>query len=652
MVIGLFSFRSTLCGRMFILLPFLFIAGCGTQTDIFEHDWTRAELDSLPVQRDYPEAGAVVLLNRGRMEVYAQKDLPFSVFEEHKVVRILNDRGKQYANIVIPYSTGSEVKEIEARTISPNAIVTSLDETTIYDVSLYPNYVFFSDQRAKIFTLPAVEDGSVMECYYQIVIHDPTLWHAWNFQESIPTLRSTFTLVEPSEWQILYRSYGPVGGLEIKTAPQGFKSTYTWETKNVPALKAELAMPPQRELLTRIALAPIEFKSWNDVARWFNDLWSPRLSAGTEIKELAAEITRGAVDNEEKLRRIFAWVQLQVRYIAVEIGIGGYQPHSAGKICANRYGDCKDMTALLCALARETGIDVYPAFISTWMNGRPDTSLPSPLQFDHVIVSAPALGTGGVWLDATDKGCPFGQLPWYDQGLPVLIVRKDGRAELAVTPRTTFEQNGTVMDWNVRLDTAGSSVVAGRSVYTGAAAAKMRNDLIRMAPENRHRWFEMYLARQYSGTLLDSLAVAGLSPVEDSLTVTYSFTAKMFAEQNSRRLIVHPWSVAMLDLPDYFRARERTHPLRFQFGERTSARLNILLPDGVLPASPGKDTVHTQFGSAGWQWSFNGSTLTASKEYFFVGDEIEPENYPAFRQFLDNIRRLDNRELILEMKAH
>ncbi len=178
----------------------------------------------------------------------------------------------------------------------------------------------------------------------------------------------------------------------------------------------------------------------------------------------------------------------------------------------------------------------------------------------------------------------------------------------------------------------------------------MRNELLRMAPEYRRRWLEIYLAKQCSGTQLDSFSIAGLLPIEDSLSIVYDFTAQMFAARDSRHLIVQPWSIAMPDLPDYFRATERTHPLRLQFGERTSARLRILLPEGILPTAPGKDTVHSQFGSADWQWSCNGSTLTASKEYFFIGDEIEPKAYPAFRQFMDNIRKSDNRELILDVK--
>src|SRR5437899_895658 len=43
-----------------------------------------------------------------------------------------------------------------------------------------------------------------------------------------------------------------------------------------------------------------------------------------------------------KIRALAAFVQKDIRYVAIEIGIGGYQPHSAQDIFANRYGDCKD----------------------------------------------------------------------------------------------------------------------------------------------------------------------------------------------------------------------------------------------------------------------------------------------------------------------
>jgi hypothetical protein len=108
-----------------------------------------------------------------------------------------------------------------------------------------------------------------------------------------------------------------------------------------------------------------------------------------------------------------------VRYIAVEIGIGGYQPHDAEEIVTKRYGDCKDMVTAICALARRADVPVLPVLISTHDNGKPDTTLPSPLQFNHLIAFAPDVREEGVWMDATEKACRFTVLPWYDQATAV-----------------------------------------------------------------------------------------------------------------------------------------------------------------------------------------------------------------------------------------
>jgi hypothetical protein len=44
------------------------------------------------------------------------------------------------------------------------------------------------------------------------------------------------------------------------------------------------------------------------------------------------------------LQAIAKFVQTEIRYAAIELGIGGHQPHLAADIFSHRYGDCKDKT--------------------------------------------------------------------------------------------------------------------------------------------------------------------------------------------------------------------------------------------------------------------------------------------------------------------
>src|SRR5262249_7758027 len=51
-----------------------------------------------------------------------------------------------------------------------------------------------------------------------------------------------------------------------------------------------------------------------------------------------------------------SFVQKDVRYVAIEIGIGGYQAHLAGDIFRALYGDCKDKATLLSRMLQEVGL--------------------------------------------------------------------------------------------------------------------------------------------------------------------------------------------------------------------------------------------------------------------------------------------------------
>ncbi len=610
--------------------------------------WKEYDLSTLPTREEYPDAGAVCLLDEGTMEVFGSGQIGFSVFEKHRVVKVFDSRGERFANVVIPYGGRSEVEFIEARTISPDGSITVLQEDDVFDVSLYPNFVFFSDQRAKLFTMPAVEEGAVLEYRYRIAVHDRTFWHSWTFQHDAPTLISRFTLVKPSEWNVNYRMYGIDIEPVATPMPQGFKSTMHWEARDVPALQSEFGMPPSRERVARLALAPLGFQTWSDVASWYHGLSWPRTEAGSETEKVVDKLLAGAATDEEKLERIYTWVRDKVRYLAIEIGIGGYRPHAAEEVCMNMYGDCKDMATLVCSMAREAGIDAHQALVSTWYNGIPDTTLPSPLHFNHAVAYAPGVGPGGTWMDPTERGCPFGELPWYDQGIPVLVVGKDGAGEIVTTPRLRSEENAERTLWCVHLKDDGSATVGGRTVMRGAPAMEIRGQLLYASQEVRRQWLETLLAKDCSGARVDSFAVEGLDPAGDSLVASYGFRTPFFVMERGSDLVFRPGMITSSELPDYFRSEKRTHPVRFQFGVERELILDIAVPPGwtMVPASA-SDSLRSPYGESHYHWYMEDDTLRVRNKHVLNGQEIKPEVYVDFQEFLDAMRKQDMRDLVL-----
>ena len=59
------------------------------------------------------------------------------------------------------------------------------------------------------------------------------------------------------------------------------------------------------------------------------------------------------------------FMQKDIRYVEIALGIGGVQPHPARDVFSNRYGDCKDKVTLLSAMLKEVGIDSYYVVIHT-----------------------------------------------------------------------------------------------------------------------------------------------------------------------------------------------------------------------------------------------------------------------------------------------
>ena len=626
----------------------LVLAGCGgTGTWTSGSVLSDAGLSALPDTSSYPDAGAVVLLDEGSMEIFGGGDVGFSALERHRIVRILNSRGHRYANVMIPFGSTSTVENIQARTLTRDGRTALLKQEDIFDVSLYPGFVFFSDQRARIFTLPAVEDGAVIEYSYRIQVRDRTFWHSWVFQDDEPVLLSRFTLVKPGEWNLVSRSYGIPVEPTLTKAPAGFKSRHVWELRNIPPLHAEPAMPPRPELAARIALAPIGFVTWTDISTWYNEIAAPRLKGGALVRMLADSLTRHTTDPAARLRALVEWVRDDVRYIAVEVGIGGFQPHFAEDVAAKRYGDCKDMVTLLCALAREVAIEAVPVLISTRQNGIPDTSLPSPLQFNHLIAFAPGVGTEGTWIDATDKACPFGTLPWYDQGVPVILARPRGENAIARTPAWEAARNRSRLTWDVRLASDGSSTVRGKSVLSGAVANEMRHELSMCDNRERRTWVEAFLAQRIPGLELDTFSVEGMKPVEDPLTLSYTFHAPAFAQIRDSGLVVRPGSIAGFLLDEYFRSTDRTYPVRFRFGTSTDVELTLRLPAGWGLMRNRADSLNTPYGSGAWSMHNSAAGVILVIRHELQGRDVPPGKYRDFRAFLDGVRLRDEQEVLL-----
>ena len=130
-------------------------------------------LKNTPKAEEHPNAGADLLYSYSYVELYEDGT---SVIKNLDRIKIFNERGRNFASKSISYREGyQKVKILFANTIKPDGKVIALNKNDILDSSEYAGYEFYTDIKVKKFTMPAVEDGCIIEIAYEIENLKPVL---------------------------------------------------------------------------------------------------------------------------------------------------------------------------------------------------------------------------------------------------------------------------------------------------------------------------------------------------------------------------------------------------------------------------------------------------------------------------------------------
>ncbi len=222
------------------------------------------------------------------------------------------------------------------------------------------------------------------------------------------------------------------------------------------------------------------------------------------------------------MQAIAEFVQHDIRYVAIELGIGGWQPHPAPEVFSHRYGDCKDKATLMRAMLHEIGIDSYHVVINT-ERGAVTRNTPAHHGFNHAIVAIklpeglkdpalvavredPKLGRI-LFFDPTDDITPFGQIRGELQDNYALLVIPDG-GELIPLPQQPSAMNSVERTAKLTLDAGGTLKGNVKEVRLGERAASERYALMKVTNDaDRVKPIETLLSNSMSSFRLTHATV-------------------------------------------------------------------------------------------------------------------------------------------------
>ncbi|MBL7081278.1 MAG: DUF3857 domain-containing protein [Candidatus Omnitrophica bacterium] len=619
---------------------------------------TQEIIASSPRPETYPEAGAVVLFCNEEIEITEDWQ---AEFHEHFMIKILNERGKEdFAEIVIGYDSTDEEVELEyARTIQPDGTVTSVGARHIRDVSKYLNFPLYSNARCRIISFPEVSVGVIIEYKYKLIRHE--LINMKDFvlfyspREKQPIMKAELKIKIPKDYPFHYRTlneeYNTFGAqLQPRIKESEDYKEYYWQFADIPQIIPESNMPSYAKINPLICVST--FDSWQEIYHWWWDLALGKMASDEAIRKKVKDLTKDEEGRLEKIKAIYNFCAQEIRYVAVEYGRAGFEPHAASEIFFNKYGDCKDQTILLITMLKELGEVAHPVLIGTddYLNLEED--FPS-LYFNHCIAGL-ELDGDLIFLDPTASTCSFGDLPTDDQERRVFVFGAKGHYQIAEIPQ--FEPEHNRMQSFLKIHIAPDETIkAEKRVSTFGFYDQGQRFWLKYSPPDSIKEMLSQSIQFLSKAKLTEYEIKNVDNLNVPLVLDYSFAGTDYW-QRAGKLRILP-QLVQLDTSSVAR-QIRRWPIDLGPPYIKEQELEIVLPKGTkilyLPtqteeecpwfklvvqyrteAAPGQDSSSIYF-----------KQITELKK-----KEVAAAQYRQFKDFLEQLSSQIKERIVLEYEA-
>ncbi|MEO0326372.1 MAG: DUF3857 domain-containing protein, partial [Myxococcota bacterium] len=521
-----------------------------------------------------------------------------------------------------------------------------LEATQLYEQPLgEPWYRIYYDTRALVVVFPDLEPGDVVELRWRVddVAHRNLFADYYGdlrfFQGFAPRAHVEYVLIAPEERALHFGAPELPGITRSEERDAGLRIT-RFVAEDVPALREEPAMPGMTEVAPYLHVST--YATWEEVGAWWWGLVQDQLTLDDGLRRTVRQLVRGKTSARDKVVAIHDWVVANTRYVGLEFGIHGYKPYRVRQIVERGFGDCKDKASLLYVMFEEAGIDAHLVLVRTRRNGRIEAEPASLAVFDHAIAYVPELD---LYIDGTAEHSGVAELPPMDQGVTVLHVWPEG-SELRRTPVLPPEQSQHTRRLELRLRTDGSGEVSATETLAGTEAPAYRSRY--QAEGTRTERLEAQLRGLFPGVRVARQRFSGLASLEEPVTVRWNGTAPQLALRDGALLRMAPAAAGELTRAMATQPR-REHVLDLG---GTSAyveeRVVRLAPGLRVREAPAGGTAESPFGTLTLSVSTEGRALVLRTELVVARDRIAPDDYAAFRGWLQEADRILRQRLILE----
>jgi hypothetical protein len=597
------------------------------------------------------DANAVLRLDEGILEISSASRY---TLKEHQIITILNKQGAHHLQHTYGFDKFSKIDDVEIVVYNELGIEIKKYKKKDFEIqSAYDGMSLVTDDKVMHLFTPSPGFPCTIEIKRQRsatgYLELPN-WYMNTDHESIQIFR--YVVKVPSDIDIRHRSKNFNLTPQIQTI--GNQKIYTWETGNIKARQFESNIYEKSHYLPQIEIAPNQFeydghrgqfKTWKDFGEWNYSLYEQKDNPFTDqrISEIKAVVATQS-DVNGKVAVLYNYLKKNMRYVSIQLGIGGFKPFPVRFVDEKKYGDCKALTNYMRNMLQTAGIKSYPALINSGYNKSPvDQTFPSS-PFNHVILCVPN-GKDSIWLECTSNSSESGFLGSSTENKNALLLTENGGI-LVPTPKSNFAKNTLHTRTEVLINSDGGAE-ASSLIFSTGDIYDIFNYLKQLSPEKKKELLIQFLKYKVPDSFLANEgkdSVGGyISNFKFSYEKLFDFNAgnKYFFAQRLNRLCNE-------ELPE-IESRISEYIFEYPYDKRDTTIFHLpqnFTIDNIPPVHEIKNNNAYYKNETLYDASTN--IISVYTNLVLKKNIIQPNEYKDMATFFQSVNRNQNQKIVLK----
>lgn len=364
------------------------------------------------------------------------------------------------------------------------------------------NFIYNGTSNAFLI-LDDVRIGDIIEYSYTVTGFNPIFKNKYteilSLNFSAPLYNLYYKIISPPERNLHIKNMNT--SLKARISAKNGQKIYEWSNKNSVPLTLQDYTPSWYNPYYEVFIS--EYNNWKEVNDWAMELFPTNIMLSAELRKKIKEIDNTYKKKSEKLKYALRFVQDEIRYMGIEMGVNSHKPAHPSIVFAQRFGDCKEKSYLLCTMLNAMHINAQPVLINTELKSKLNDYLPSPKNFNHVTVKV-ILDNYTYWYDPTIA---------YQRGDVKELYYPDFQTGLVVAGNTTDLTGIFFSNFNSQQvknyfkvgAMEGKGYLKVVSTYQGNAADRVRSSFNNKSNAELMNDYQKFYASYYEDIKADSL---------------------------------------------------------------------------------------------------------------------------------------------------